>query len=68
MTTAARNLDGYTLEEWHAAANAECLRLCGLTIDDMPDVPIWDMWADSLPPRECAEVAIIEGGGGFILE
>ena len=39
-----RQVNGRTFEVWKVAADMACLRLCGLTTDDLPDADYRDRW------------------------
>ena len=48
------NSNGDTFEAWYRKANAECVGIAGLGIDDLADGPSYDSWADDVDPRDYA--------------
>ncbi len=52
-----------TFNQWYARVDAECVALCGFGIDDLPDGPSWDSWADEVPADEYARTIVREAGG-----
>lgn len=57
-----------TFEQWWSKANAECLKIVGLDLRDLPDVSYREMYEDEMTPKEAAEAAIEEAGGGDLLD
>lgn len=55
-------------QKWFYKANIECMRLTSLDLNDLPDVSYRDMFEDGLSPKEAAEAAIEEAGGGGLLD
>lgn len=54
------NEDGLTFAQWNVKVDAVLLSLCGLTAGDLADYPSYDLWNDSVPPAEAAEVCLFE--------
>lgn len=54
------NEDGLTYGEWLARVDEHLLRICGFTHRDLPDTNTYDLWNDSVPPREAAEEILAE--------
>lgn len=59
------NEDGYTYDQWYQTANASCLALSGIGLDDLPDGLSHDAWQDNCPPLEYAEELLLEDGFPF---
>ena len=51
-----------TFEEWYREANAACVALCGLGIDDLPDGPSYDSWEAGISPADYARDQLIDEG------
>ena len=47
-----------TFEVWKASANAECRKLCGMDLDDLPDCPYRDWWDNGVSSIVAAKRAI----------
>ena len=51
MTT---DQDRADYEAWYKKADAACIATAGVGIDDLPDGPSWDAWADGTPAADYA--------------
>lgn len=47
-----------TFECWLRIVDRACIRLCGMSINDLPDVPLADWYAAGLNPEKAAKRAI----------
>jgi hypothetical protein len=58
---------GLTFAEWLRLADAEVEQWCGLSMNDLPDVPpaSYDAWMDETPPEEHARERLEEEGFPF---
>jgi len=55
-----------TFRQWEAAVNEFMLKKHGVGIDDIPDMPYHDWWADEMPVKTAVQEAIdIVNEGGF---
>jgi hypothetical protein len=54
------NEDGLTFAAWQVLVDIELVELCGLTAACLADYPSYDLWNDSVSPREAAEVCLVE--------
>jgi hypothetical protein len=52
-----------TYEQWKESANDAAFRITGLTLDDLPDVPLADWFEDGLTPTQAARRAIRYANG-----
>ena len=64
MTTET-NDSGLTFKQWYREANAACIAIAGVGLDDLADGPSYDSWQDDCPPDEYAEELLIEEGFPF---
>jgi hypothetical protein len=53
---------------WKAEADDACEDLCGMSLNDLPDIDYWALFAASISPRDAARQAISEAGGDDLLE
>jgi hypothetical protein len=60
MNPTNQNEDGLTFAQWNVKVDAELRKLCGLTAACLADYPSYDLWNDSVPPAEAAEVCLCE--------
>jgi hypothetical protein len=62
--------DDKKFKAWWVQANAECLKITGggLDLRDLPDVDYREYFEDGMSPRDAAEIAIEEAGGGDLLD
>ena len=51
--------------EWFAVADAECVRMSGLSIDDLPDGNSYDAFDGGVSPRSYAHDLLVEEGFPF---
>lgn len=54
------NSDGMTFKEWKAQCNAAVVRLCGMSLYDLTDHPMWDYWNDGVTPADAAREWVAE--------
>lgn len=54
------NEDGLTLDQWLKAVDWHLLAMSGMTAECLADYPTYDMWNDSVPPAEAAQVCLVE--------
>lgn len=59
------NLDGLTYDQWMRKVDAVVRDWAGVSVHDLADFPSFDMWADSVPPEEAAELVLEEEGFPF---
>lgn len=57
--------NGLTFTAWLAAADKHVRALVGVRLDDLPDGPSYDSWADEVSPEEYAETLLEEEGFPF---
>ena len=51
-----------SFNQWLAEVNVEVENTCGLSLYDLPDVELRDMYDDELSPREAANEALDNSG------
>ena len=51
-----------TFEEWKAQADRECVRLSGLSLDDLEDAPYARWYEERVAPKTVAKRAIRAAG------
>ena len=58
----AVNDDRLTFAAWLAKANAACVSISGVSLDDLPDANTYDAWHDGEDPAEFARDVLEEEG------
>lgn len=53
-----------TFEKWMAAVDAAVGAKCGMSYQDLPDVPYRDWWEDGVPANTAAARAVRMAQGG----
>ena len=59
------NENGLTIDQWYANANRICVKIAGLSLDDLADGPSSDAWADGVSPREYVYTILNDEGFPF---
>ena len=57
-----RNDNGADFDRWLARADAACIEISGLGIDDLPDGLSYDAWDDGASPEEYARQLLSDEG------
>ena len=49
-----------TFKNWIKEVDTILIAICGLSHDDLPDMPYWDYWDDGVTPQEMADFTLDE--------
>ena len=51
-----QTVNGLTIKQWLAKVDALVIGICGMSVHDLCDFPIWDTWQDGASPKDALEV------------